>query len=193
MGNMKVHWHVVPVRSWATSTLSTSCCCLHGGHRLLGVIPMPGSSPTLLLAPTSRPVLTEQPSCSLPSAAAGHPPISRAAIVAWRTEGWPVEEAAAGGLPATGFGSTLAACRRRVRCIVCPRYCCRSWDGKWASDVLPNPSLPPCCLETLAGPLTEAIKAVKAFARPLVQPQIATPGRLVTVRDRGSGVLSVHN
>ena len=106
MGNVKVHWHVVPVRScWTPSTLSTSCCCLHGGHRLeLEIIPMPDSCPTLLLAPTSRPVLTEQPSCSLPSAAAGHPPISRAAIVAWRTEGWPAEEAAAAGLPTTGDG-----------------------------------------------------------------------------------------
>ena len=66
---VKVHRHVVAVRSsWTPSTLPTSsccCCCLHlYGHRLPGIIPMPGSSPTLLLAPTSRPVLTEQPSCS---------------------------------------------------------------------------------------------------------------------------------
>ena len=158
LGNVKVHRHVVPVRScWPTSTLPTSCCCLHGGHRLeLEIIPMPGSSPTLLLAPTSRPVLTEQPSCSLPSAAAGHPPISRAATVAWRTEGWPVEEAAAGGFD-DGFRPLWqlagGACGASSSC-------CRSRDGKWASNVLPNPSLPPC-LETLAGPLTEAIKAVK--------------------------------
>ena len=69
MRYVKVHGHVVAVRSsWTPSTLPTSscCCCLHlYGHRLLsGIIPMPGSSPTLLLAPTSRPVLTEQPSCS---------------------------------------------------------------------------------------------------------------------------------
>ena len=58
--------------------------------------------------------------------------------------------------------------------------------------MLPNPSFPHLPVETLAGPLTEAIKAAKAFARPLVQPQIAALGRLV-VRgapgDQGSGAL----
>ena len=176
LGNVKVHRHVVPVRScWTSSTLPTSCCCLHGGHRLqLEIIPMPGSSPTLLLAPTSRPVLTEQPSCSLPSAAAGHPPISRAATVAWRTEGWPVEEAAAGGFD-DGFrplwqlagGACGASCARSSSCC----FCCRTRDGKWASDVLPIlASLLPRDL----GWATH--QSHKSFARPLMQPRLATSG-----------------
>ena len=121
LGNMKVHWHVVPVRSWATSTLSTSCCCLHGGHRLLGVIPMPGSSPTLLLAPTSRP----SPLSSLPSSATGHGPTRRyrdqRAGRRWRRVG----RLGCGGRRANNRRVLSLAVHfvRRVRCMVC---CCRS-------------------------------------------------------------------
>ena len=190
---------MVPVRSsWTTTTLSTSCCCLHGGHRLLGIIPMPGSSPTLLLAPTSRPSPLNSPRAASPSAAAGHRPTrryrdQRAGRRSWLGGGLAGRQPAAGG-PTTddGFkprrplweagGACGASC---ARCCCC----CRSRDGKWASDVLPNPSFPHLPVETLAGPLTEAIKAVKAFGRPLVQPQIAPLRSLVVCEapgDRGS-------
>ena len=194
LGNVKVHWHVVAVRScWTTPTLSTSCCCLHGGHRLeLEIIPMPGSSPTLLLAPTSRPVLTEQPSCSLPSAAAGHPPISRAATVAWRTEGWPVEEAAAGGFD-DGFrplwqlagGACGASCGARSSSCCC----CRSRDGKWASDVLPILALLPGDLGWATHRSHKSCEGIcstfdAAAACNLWSHCLVVPGDLVDVKDR---------
>ena len=148
MGNVKVHWHVVPVRScWTTTTLSTSCCCLHGGHRLLEIIPMPGSSPTLLLAPTSRP----SPLNSLPSAGQSHPPADiETGRRCWLGGGRVGRLAAGGGRPTTddGFkprrplweagGACGASCARS--------WWCRSRDGKWDLDVLLLPSFPthPC-------------------------------------------------
>ena len=88
-----------------------------------------------------------------------------------------------------------------MRCIVCPLLLLQEprWKvgfGRASASQLPNPSLP-LPLQTLAGPLTEAIKAVKAFARPLVRPQIAALGRLVvrgTPGNRGTGPLvDIHS
>ena len=130
---------------------------------------------------------TEQPSCSLPSAGQSHPLADiETGRRCWLGGGRVGRLAAGGGRPTTddGFKPRRPLWEAGGACGASCARCswCRSRDGKWDLDVLLLPSFPthPCLpLQTLAGPLTEAIKAVKAFARPLVRPQIAALGRLV--------------
>ena len=101
-------------------------------------------------------------------------------------EGWPVgSRRRAGQQPTTGFVAHFG--RQEARAV--HRVPAAAAGAEMESGLRTCFPTHPIPVETLAGPLTEAIKAVKAFGRPLVQPQIALLGSLVVCEapgDRGS-------
>ena len=166
---------------------------------------MPGSSPTLLLAPTSRPSPLNSPRAASPQRArATHPPISRPGADAGLAEGglagW--QPAAGGRQPTTGLSLVVHFGRQEARAVhrvpAAPGAAGAEMEsGIWTCFCFPASQPILASPQTLAGPLTEAIKAVKAFARPLVRPQIAALGRLVvrgTPGNQGTGPLvDIHS